>query len=298
KEAGEDPYHSFLGVPLIAGGALQGVLVVQTAEPRAFASTEVRLLVTAASQLASLVSDARLLERVVATAHGEKASEGSEASEVRRGVPLSPGVGVGLAYVLNGFGDWLRAAPQHSTDPQREKLRLARAFEAARAEITRQGQHISELVGADTGAILQAQLLMMQDRAVEQDLTDWLGAGLSAGAALTRTLEKYVAAFQKLSTPFFQERVSDVKDVFRRLLWQLRPADAAAGPGGGRLVLLAHEASVMDLFSVDPDRLAAVVVEHGGPQSHAAILARSLGIPMVGQVRDLLAAVQPGRPLL
>lgn len=53
----------------------------------------------------------------------------------------------------------------------------------------------------------------------------------------------------------------------------------------------------MDLFSVDLDRLAGVVVEHGGPQSHAAILARSLEIPMVGQVPELVGRLQPGRSL-
>src|SRR4029077_12451623 len=57
-------------------------------------------------------------------------------------------------------------------------------------------------------------------------------------------------------------------------------------------------ASVMELFAVDLDQLAAVVVEHGGPQSHAAILARSLGIPMVGQAPDFAALQHPGRRLL
>ena len=70
-EAGEDPYRSFLGVPLVEGGALQGVLVVQTVEPRTFAPSEVRMLVTVAAQLASLVGDARLLEQVAAAAHHE-----------------------------------------------------------------------------------------------------------------------------------------------------------------------------------------------------------------------------------
>ena len=54
----------------------------------------------------------------------------------------------------------------------------------------------------------------------------------------------------------------------------------------------------MELFAVDLDRLAAVIVEHGGPQSHAAILARSLGIPMVGQAPDFAALLHPGRRLL
>ena len=62
-------------------------------------------------------------------------------------------------------------------------------------------------------------------------------------------------------------------------------------------MLVAHESSVLDLFSVDLDLLAAVVVEHGGPQSHAAILARSLGVPMVGQVPDLMSRVRPGQLL-
>jgi phosphotransferase system, enzyme I, PtsP len=298
-EAGEDPYHSFLGVPLIAGGELQGVLVVQTPEPHTFSSNEVRMLVTVGSQLAPLVSDVRLLERVIAAAHADAATPAvSKTSEVRCGAPLSPGMGFGLAYVINGFEEWAHTTPSAGVDIAVEKERLARAMEAAHEEITRQSRHISELVGEDHGAILQAQLLMMQDRAIERDLALFLDAGASAETALTRTLEKYVAAFQKLATPFFKERVYDIKDVFRRLLWHLRPPEPANSAGNGRLVLLAHEASVMGLFSVDLDRLAAVVVEHGGPQSHAAILARSLGIPMVGQVPDLLKRVEPGRPVL
>ena len=54
----------------------------------------------------------------------------------------------------------------------------------------------------------------------------------------------------------------------------------------------------MELFAVDLDQLAGVVVEHGGPQSHAAILARSLGIPMVGQVKDFAGLLHPGRRVL
>src|SRR3954468_6591004 len=65
-EAGEDPYHSFLGVPLIESGVVQGVLVVQTVERRAFFPNEVRMLVAAGAQLAPVVSGARLLERVAA----------------------------------------------------------------------------------------------------------------------------------------------------------------------------------------------------------------------------------------
>jgi starch phosphorylase len=65
-EAGEDAYHSFLGVPLIDRGVLQGVLVIQTIEERAFREEEIRLLTEAAAQVAPLVSQARTLERFIA----------------------------------------------------------------------------------------------------------------------------------------------------------------------------------------------------------------------------------------
>jgi starch phosphorylase len=67
-ESGEDPYRSFLGVPLIERGVLQGVLVIQTKEPRAFTEEDVRMLVEAAAQVAPIVSDARTLHRFVAPA--------------------------------------------------------------------------------------------------------------------------------------------------------------------------------------------------------------------------------------
>jgi starch phosphorylase len=69
SEAGEDPYRSFLGVPVVDRGVLQGVLVVQTAEPRLFTPEEVQSFVTAAAQLASIVAEARTLGQFVAPAH-------------------------------------------------------------------------------------------------------------------------------------------------------------------------------------------------------------------------------------
>ena len=68
KESGEEEYHSFLGVPLIDGGILQGVLIVQTKAPRRFTENEVRMFVEAASQVAPVVSEARTLDRFIAPA--------------------------------------------------------------------------------------------------------------------------------------------------------------------------------------------------------------------------------------
>ncbi|HEY1650200.1 MAG TPA: alpha-glucan family phosphorylase [Terracidiphilus sp.] len=68
KDSGEEEYRSFLGVPLIDRGILQGVLVVQTKEPRTFRESEIRMLTEAASQVAPVVSEARTLDRFIAPA--------------------------------------------------------------------------------------------------------------------------------------------------------------------------------------------------------------------------------------
>src|SRR5580765_6580875 len=68
KEAGEDDYQSFLGVPLIDRGVLQGVLVVQTIQARTFLEDEIRMLAEAAAQVAPVVSEARALDRFIGPA--------------------------------------------------------------------------------------------------------------------------------------------------------------------------------------------------------------------------------------
>lgn len=299
-EAGEDPYHSFLGVPLVDSGELQGVLVVQTVEPREFTGSEVRMLVTVAAQVASLVADAALLEQMALAAHADvvlvpDAPPRPTTARVA-GTALSRGVGQGVAFVLVEDG-WRQALPREAGDPRHERERLAQATERARQELARLSRHISDLVGEDHGAILQAQLLIMQDRTIEKDLHARIDAGASAEAALLATQDQYVAAFQKVASGLLQERVHDLKDVFHRILWQLQPRPDCDPGAVERVVLVAREASVLQLFAVDRERLAGVVLEKGGPQSHAAILARSLGIPMVGLVADFALLAVPGVPL-
>jgi phosphotransferase system enzyme I (PtsP) len=295
-EAGEDPYHSFLGVPLVDGGEVEGVLVVQTVEPREFTGSEVRMLVTAAAQVASLVADAALLDQVAHAAHGQMVRVPEQApmrAVTLTGTTLSRGVGQGQAYVLADDETWRQSLPRQADNPTREKQRLARATESARQELATLSREISELVGEDHGAILHAQLLIMQDRTIESDLLARINGGASAEGALLATQDQYVAAFQRVASAHFHERVHDIKDVFHRILWHLQPRPDA-DPTSERVVLVAREASVLQLFAVDLKRLAGVVLEKGGPQSHAAILARSLGIPMVGLVSDFGALLTPG----
>ena len=130
-EAGEDPYRSFLGVPLVEGGTLQGVLVVQTREPRQFSPSEVRMLVTVAAQLAALVGDALLLEQVSAVAHPSAApprpSRPRRRQSERDGPQPRHGAGTGVrgrCRSRNGGATCRSQAP----NPGAEQRRLAEAM--------------------------------------------------------------------------------------------------------------------------------------------------------------------------
>jgi phosphoenolpyruvate-protein phosphotransferase len=171
-------------------------------------------------------------------------------------------------------------------------------MDRARQETERLSHRIAALVGDEGGTIMQAQMLILQDNQIQSDLDAFLAQGTSAEAAVLHTAEKYTRAFEQLSSDYFRERIYDIRDVFRRVLWHLRPGTAAPETQDQRLVLVGDEASVAELFSVDLERLAAVVVERGGRNSHAAILARTLRIPMVSQVANLASTVRTGTPLL
>jgi phosphotransferase system enzyme I (PtsP) len=300
-EAGEDPYHSFLGVPLVERGMLQGVLVVQTVERRTFSRDEIRMLVTVGSQLAPLVSEAQLLKQVTLAASSAgltaQALPTGDGTRTLTGMPLSPGVGTGEVYISEQLDEHSDDVAPGSSNALEQALRLETALDAARQELSRLGERISSLLGEEHGVILQGQLMILQDRQIEQELQALIQTGATAERALRQVLAKYSAVFEKITNKYFQERVYDIKDVFRRIHWHLRPGHQTADAGTSRLVLVAQDVSVMDLFSVEPERLAAIVVEQGGPQSHAAILARSLGVPMVGRINAAEAGILAGRQL-
>ncbi|NDH07919.1 GAF domain-containing protein, partial [bacterium] len=223
-EAGEDPFLSFLGVPLVKAGGLVGVIVIQTEEPRSFSINEIRTLVTVAAQLTTVASDARLLSQLTAATHEPfQPSENFLINHELHSRLLSPGIGVGRTYSIDSLEEWRASTTFKSAGIEIEKERMEKAISLAKEELSAMSVRIAHLVGQDHGAILDAQLMILQDRTIEKDLVTCLTEGMSSETALISTLDKYLAAFQKIKTPFFQERIYDIKDVFLRILWNLRP---------------------------------------------------------------------------
>jgi phosphotransferase system enzyme I (PtsP) len=221
-ESGEEEFHSFLGVPLIAGGGLQGVLVVQHREPRAYSANEVRMLVAVAAQLAILVANARLTRELSQAVHQKKSSRvGAPAKTAHRlmGTPASHGLAIGTALRFEEFDfddpKWVARRPEGALT---ERARLMSAIEHGRSDIDRAARHLAELLGDQFGALMQAQRLMLEDSTLQRDLLQRIEEGASVERAVVTVCGQYLKAFQKLDSPMFYERIYDIKDVFRRVL--------------------------------------------------------------------------------
>ncbi len=294
---GEEAFRSFLGVPLIHRKRTTGVLAVQTATPRRFTADEVRLLVTAASQVSTLIANARLLDTQAATeppAPGPGRREG-----FLRGIPVSPGVGRGAAYPLTeelGLEPFPEPVPE---DPDAEARRLEAALEASIADVEGLRDQVTEALSEEEGAIFHAHLLILEDRSLRRKIRERILAGESASQAVVGVARGYIAAFLRLEDPYLRERAADVRDVALRVLRHLRedrgrPADVRFP---GPTVVIARDLTPSRFVHLLQPNLRGVVLAQGGRNSHTAILARSAGVPAVMGV-GTLPRVEPGTPVI
>jgi phosphoenolpyruvate-protein phosphotransferase len=219
---------------------------------------------------------AALAEQVGADppAKGRQTGETVESAPVLRGVPGASGAGVGVAR----FEARLDVTPPEAGTLDEERGRLERAFAAAE-ELT------TQLVDGDDPFcdIFGGQLTLLGDPALRRDLLQAVQQGASARAALVRVFSGLERQFDALESAFAADRHADVADVRDRLLDALTREDLPdlEDDSAHAEVLVLHEATPSRLATLDTQRVAAVISERGGPTSHAAIVARGRGIPLV-----------------
>ena len=212
------------------------------------------------------------------------------------GIPVSPGVAVGRAVLWLSRED---TAPHRTLEPEEipgEVERFRRAVESAVGEIQSTAAQVRERLGPEYAAIFQAHAMVLKDQAfvgpVEARI---LKEAVNAEWAVAETAEGLVGRFRDLPDEDLALRATDLDDVariVRKYLGdesdsRLRMEDLA----GEAIVLIADELTPSDAVRIPRDRVVGFATERGGATSHAAILARSFGIPAVVGVPRLLEAV-------
>jgi phosphotransferase system enzyme I (PtsP) len=286
-ETGEDPYNAFLGVPILRGGKLIGVLTVQNQVQRSYQADEIDSLQTIAMVLAEIVPV------------GEEGPEQSDAvraglSANLKGRILCAGLGMGRVRFHDPI---IPAAKFFSRDSVHEESRLEAAFAELKASIDRMlSAEISGLWG-EPREVIEAYRLLASDPSWADKLREGVRSGLSAEASIDRLRREHRARFEKVKDSYLRERLHDLEDLDNRLLRILGGAEEAhvqAGETDEPEVLVARRLGPAELLDYGQSGLAGIILEEVATSSHAAIVARGLGIPTIGGIDGLLTHVSRG----
>lgn len=290
-ETGEEIFHSLMGVPIIRGGRVIGVLVVQNRTMRHYTDEEIETLETVAMVLAELVASGELVKREELVA-----VDGNALLPLRiEGIKLNAGVGIGVA-VLHQPRVIIRKLVAEDPEAEMERLRAAlAAIKNALDELfsrpeMRDGEHRD---------VLETYRMFTEDKGWLGKIGEAIRSGLTAEGAVQKVHDDMRARMSQITDPYLRERLHDFEDLANRLLQHLSGEEGAVrGELPTDAILIARTMGPMDLFDYDPKRLRGLVLEEGSPTMHVAIVARALDIPVVGRAKDVLDKVEPLDPVI
>jgi phosphoenolpyruvate-protein phosphotransferase (PTS system enzyme I) len=200
-------------------------------------------------------------------------------AEPLRGVGVSPGVAVGPVASMGAGVPEPTAAPAAPPpgDPAAEAAAALAALDAVAADLEARG----ERTGGDAADVLQAQAMMALDPGLAEKVEQATAAGRTAARAVFEAFAGYREELAEASE-YLAARVADLDDVRDRAVARLLGVPMPGVPDPGHpFVLVARDLAPADTAALDPRTVLAFVTEEGGPTSHTAILARSLGVPAV-----------------
>jgi phosphotransferase system enzyme I (PtsI) len=161
-------------------------------------------------------------------------------------------------------------------------------------------RHLAERIDAGQAAIFHSHIALLRDPQFIAPMEQVLRTSpLSAEAAVARVVSDLHNQFLSQPIPLLQDKAADVLDIGRRLVHGLRSSlrEGEVVPDAGRIIV-AHSLTPSQLVRFARQGIAGVVVEACGPRSHTAILARSLGIPLVAGLPDISGTIAEGTPVL
>jgi phosphotransferase system enzyme I (PtsI) len=215
---------------------------------------------------------------------------------MRRGIAVSPGVAIGTAYVIHEI----------FVDPDTKKLEDSEVtaelacYETARdraaADLRALEKKVAAQVGHDEAVIFAVHQSILRDSAFTHKIRSWIvNDRMSASAALHRLLGEYTAFFSTTPDTYLQERLNDIRDVIVRIGAYLNEVSAIESEKiKGPLIVVADELLPSQVVALGDIDVHGIVTQKGSQTSHAAIIARSRGIPAVSGLVGIVRKVKTG----
>ena len=289
-ETGEEIYRSLMGVPILRGGRVLGVLVVQNRSQRDYDDDEVEVLQTIAMIVAELVASGELVNpREIA-----ESQIGGMLPVRLAGIRLNPGLAIGPA-VLHEPRLLIHQVVAEDVTAEIERLRHA---------VAAMRDAIDELVATSDGLgsgehrdILETYRMFAADRGWVARIADAIRSGLTAEAAVQKVRDETSRRMMQASDPYLRERLVDLEDLANRLQRHLSaPTSGEAVPSElpPEFILVARAMGPAELLDYAHRRIMGLVLEEGSPTAHVAIVARALDMPAVGRVQGATERIDAG----
>jgi len=217
-----------------------------------------------------------------------------------KGIPASPGIIIGEAYLLDSEEISVRRRPIKIGDIPKEIARFKKALAKTKEDILKIKEKISEEMGAQHGEIFSAHLLVLEDIMVIEEVIQRMKREKACVEFIfLDVLKKYVHAFSKMDDEYLKERISDITDVGKRILKNLIGAKTRTLSNLPKpVVIVAYDLSPSDTATMHKKNVIGFATDIGGRTSHTAIMAKSLEIPAVVGLEEVTANVTNGDTLI
>ncbi|MBE7491377.1 MAG: phosphoenolpyruvate--protein phosphotransferase [Planctomycetes bacterium] len=216
--------------------------------------------------------------------------------EIKNGIPVSPGVAIAPAYVLDSESFRIPKRFIRKDEVEVELKRFAVAREQAVAEIRDIRDSVHSVAKDEVGLIFDAHLRMLEDPMITREIPEKIKQKrYTPEYAVSRVFKKIIKPIKEIGDSYFGQRVNDFYDIQRRLLRNLLGQQAQnISKFARRVIIVAHDLTPSQTATLDKKMVAGFVTDVGGPTSHTAILANALGIPAVVGLGTISADVSGG----
>jgi phosphotransferase system, enzyme I, PtsP len=292
-ETGEELFHSFAGVPIIRKEDAVGVLCIQHADPRKYHEEEIEALQTVAMVLSELIANAGLIDN--SAKRGSKVQ--ATGAETLKGLKLVEGMAQGHAVFHQP-----RIAIEHTMaeDIEAERHRVYAAFDKMRAQIERMASEAEFGVEGEHREILEMYKMFAYDEGWKRRINEAIDSGLTAEAAIERVQQRTRMRMRQIDDPLLADRMHDLEDMSNRLQRTVSGQLGSAAQAGLRqdAILIARNLGPAELLEYDRRRLKGVILEEGSLTAHVTIVARAMGVPVLGRVASVRRSISEGDMIL
>jgi phosphotransferase system enzyme I (PtsP) len=296
-EVQEDSYHAFLGAPIIHQRKVLGVLTLQQQHKRRFSEDEEAFLVTLAMQLAVEIANAKARGSINLLQENIP----KDWQKSLKGVPGALGLASGTGYLQNMMVSIRSHVPKRSKNKQVQVQNYRQAVKQTQADMAVLSERMQGEVPDDVRSIFQLYYHLLDANSLGRDVEKEIKLGWDAPTSLKMVVENYIRQFQSMNDPYMRERAVDVEDMGNRVLANILGITAdkqIEREIPEHSILIAEEVTAVMLAEFPSEKLKGIVSMRGSNNSHAAILARALGVPAVMGLSNIPIALLNEKEIL